>query len=79
MYRLVCSEVESEYDKMVVRIILSLLCGAFGNNLIFAIKKMERSNLMFLVPKDNDVPAINDPELEVTEVTQGVPFGCEVI
>ena len=78
MYRLVCSELESEYDKMVVRVILSLLCGAFGNNLIFAIKKMERSNLMFLVPKDNDVAA-NDRELEVTEVTQGVPFDCEVI
>lgn len=46
--------------------------------IIFAIKKMERSSLMFLVPKDNDVPA-NDPELEVTEVTQGVPFDCEVI
>jgi len=75
VYRLVCSEVDSEYDKMVVRIILSLLCGAFGNNLIFAVKKMERNNLMFLVPK---VPA-NDRELEVTEVTQGVPFDCEVI
>ena len=68
MYRLVCSAVESEYDKMFVRIILSLLFGAFGNNLIFAIKNMERKNLMFLVPKDNDVPA-NDLELEVTEVT----------
>ena len=46
--------------------------------IIFAIKYMERSNFMFLVPEDDGVPA-NDPELEVKDVTQGVPFACEII
>lgn len=41
--------------------------------IIFAIKYMERGNFMFLVPEDDGVPA-NDPELEVKDVTQGVPF-----